>query len=139
MSELEDKIEKIVLSCGYSLYGIEVLNENYTKIFRVSITKKDGINHEDCQKISEIISPLLDVYNPLDGKYNLEVSSPGVERQLKTSKQFQLSYGEKIQVILHDKTKITGILREANNNGFYVDDQFIQYKDAKKVKSILEW
>ena len=139
MNELEDKIEKIVLSCGLNLYGIETLQENYTKIFRVLITKKDGINHNDCQKVSEIISPLLDIYNPINGKYNLEVSSPGIERKLKNPRHFELSYGEKIQVTLNDKTVIIGLLGKSDNNGFYVDDKFIQYSDTRKVKSIFEW
>lgn len=139
MNELEDKIEKIVLSCGCDLYGIETLQENYTQIFRVSITKQEGISHDDCQKVSEMISPLLDIYNPLEGKYNLEVSSPGVERKLKTKRHFKLSYGEKIQVTLNDKTKITGVLGEIDDSGFYLNDKFIQYSDTKIVKSILEW
>ena len=49
--ELESQIAKIVENNGYFLYDIEILKENDAYIFRVSITSKDGINHQDCQKI----------------------------------------------------------------------------------------
>lgn len=139
MNEVESKIEKIVNSYNYDLYGIEILQENNIKIFRIYITSKNGITHEDCKKISDIVSPLLDVHNPIDGKYNLEVSSPGIERTLKNPRHFKLSYGDKIQITLNDKTKITGILQDSNDNGFTIDNKYIEYNMIKKAKSIFEW
>ena len=137
--ELESQIEKIVENNGYFLYDIEILKENDAYIFRVSITSKDGINHQDCQKINDLISPFLDVCDPIDGEYFLEVSSPGLERILKKPKHFQLSSGDKIEIKLIDKTKITGILGVSDNEGFYLDSTYYRYSDIKKAKSIFEW
>ncbi|RAX55129.1 hypothetical protein CCY99_00055 [Helicobacter sp. 16-1353] len=139
MNDLESQIANIVEQNGYSLYDIEILKENDSNIFRVSITAQNPITLEDCEKISDIISPLVDVYNPIDNEYFLEVSSPGLERKLTKPNHFKLSLGDKIQITLQDKTKIIGILGESNENGFFLDKQYFKYSDIKKAKSIFEW
>ncbi len=138
-SKLESSIKQIVENSGYSLYDIELLNENDSRIFRISITSLSGINHEDCQKVSEIISPMLDVYDPISEEYFLEVSSPGLERTLKKPNHFILSLNQKIEIKLNDKTKISGILTKADESGFYLDDKYFKYDEIKKAKSIFEW
>lgn len=138
-SELESQIQKIVEKSGYFLYDIELLRENESYILRVSITSKNGINHQDCQTINDLISPLLDVYDPIDGEYFLEVSSPGLERVLKKPNHFKLSIGDKIEIKLMDKTKIIGILNNSDDDGFYLDSTYYKYNDIKKAKSVFEW
>ncbi|RDU57594.1 ribosome maturation factor RimP [Helicobacter sp. MIT 99-5507] len=138
-SELESQITKIVEKNGYFLYDIEVLRENDAHILRISITSKNGINHNDCQKINDLISPLLDVYDPIDGEYFLEISSPGLERILKKPNHFKLSIGDTIEIKLLDKTKIIGILKESDDNGFYLDSTYYKYSDIKKAKSVFIW
>lgn len=139
MNELESQIAKIVEKSGYFLYDIEIVRENDAHIFRISITSKDGINHQDCQKINDLISPLLDVYDPISGEYFLEVSSPGLERILKKPNHFKLSIGDKIEIRLMDKTKISGILGDSDDRGFYLDSTYYKYDDIKKAKSVFEW
>ena len=138
-SELESKIKKIVEKNNYFLYDIEILKENNSHIFRISITSKNGINHDDCQKINDLISPLLDVYDPIEGEYFLEISSPGIERILKKPDHFKLSIGDTIEITLLDKTKIIGILKESDDNGFYLDCTYYKYSDIKKAKSVFLW
>ncbi|RDU65678.1 ribosome maturation factor [Helicobacter sp. MIT 14-3879] len=129
----------MVESNGYILYDIELVKENNIKILRISIFSKNGIGHSDCEKISEIISPLLDVYDPINEEYFLEVSSPGVERILKKPNHFKCFINNKIQVTLEDKTKIIGILKDSNDCGFYLDEKYFTYNEIKKAKSIFEW
>lgn len=137
--DLKAQIKQIVESKNYSLYDIEIVRENDITIFRVSITSLNGINHHDCQVISDIISPLLDVYDPIAGEYHLEVSSPGLERKLKNPNHFNLSKGEKIQITLNDKTKITGILGNSTQEYFILDDVEYKYSDIKSAKSVFDW
>ena len=138
-NKLESQITKIVEKNGYFLYDIEILRENDAHIFRISITSKNGITHSDCQKINDLISPLLDVYDPIDGEYFLEISSPGVERILKKPNHFKLSIGDMIEIKLPNKTKITGILKESDEEGFYLDSIYYKYSDIKKAKSVFLW
>ena len=138
-SELESQILKIVEKSGYLLYDIEVLREQDSHILRISITSPNGITHQDCQKINDLISPMLDVYDPISGEYFLEISSPGLERILKKPNHFRLSLGDKIEIKLMDKTKVIGILENTDDEGFYLDSTYYKYSDIKKAKSVFEW
>lgn len=138
-SKLSSQITQIVESSGYVLFDIEIARDSQTHILRIYIYHKDGIKHSDCQKISDIISPMLDVYEPFDGAYLLEVSSPGLERILSKPQHFQCFLNHKIQITLNDKSKITGILKEANSTQFRLDSSVFSYSDIKKAKSIFEW
>lgn len=136
---LEKEIKQIVENSGYNLFDIELLKENDTKILRISIYSKNGITHQDCQKISELISPLLDVYDPISEEYFLEVSSPGLERVLKKPQHFLCFIDNLIEITLEDKSKIRGILTSTDDSGFCIDGKYFAYSQIKKAKSIFEW
>lgn len=95
---LEESIKLAVESLDASLYDIVTVKENNNTIFRVYVTSKDGINLDKCAEISNMISPILDVEEPISGEYFLEVSSPGIERKLKTKQHFMGSIGEKLKL-----------------------------------------
>ncbi len=138
-AKLYSQIAQIVESEGYTLFDIEVVRENDNLILRVCIHSESGIAHNDCQKISEIISPLLDIYEPFEGAYLLEVSSPGLERILSKPQHFACFVGQKIQITLNDKSKICGILDSADESHFVLGGESYAYSDIKKAKSIFEW
>ncbi|WP_104697131.1 MULTISPECIES: ribosome maturation factor RimP [unclassified Helicobacter] len=142
--ELEQKIEKIVQSFGFELYDIAFLKENKNDILRISVaSNKKQVTLDVCQEISEVISPLVDVYISDDKPYYLEVSSPGIERVLKTPKHFMLSLGCKVLVRLKDGREFEAILEGFGEDGvlFKNDDaeELISLDSLKKVKTILEW
>ncbi|MCE3037223.1 ribosome maturation factor RimP [Helicobacter sp. faydin-H20] len=142
--ELENKIERMIESLGYVLYDIAFLKENDSHILRISITNKENkITLDMCQEVSEVLSPLLDVEILDEKSYFLEVSSPGVERVLKTSRHFLLSLNQKVQVRLDNKEEFEAILKDYQDekvvfeiNG---DIKSFDLKALKKVKTILEW
>lgn len=138
-AKLTSQITQIVEAQGYVLFDIEVVQENTERILRICIHHKDGIKHSDCQKISDLISPLLDVYEPFEGAYSLEVSSPGLERILSKPQHFACFVGQKVQITLKDKSKITGILESTDETHFRLDSALYAYSDIKKAKSVFEW
>lgn len=95
---LEEQIKLIVENSGLKLYDIVTTKEHERNIFRVIVTSKDGVNLDKCAEISRLISPILDIDEPMGGKYNLEVSSPGIERKLKKPEHFIASVGELVKV-----------------------------------------
>lgn len=142
--ELENKIEKLIQSLGYELYDAAFLKENKNDILRISIFSKDKkITLDMCQEVSEILSPLLDVELADEKSYYLEVSSPGVERVLKTPKHFLYSLGEKVRVRLGNKEEFEAILKNYQDDIAIFDlngeEKRIALLDIKKVKTILEW
>lgn len=129
---------------GVSFYDDELVSENGRKIYRVYISKKGGVNIDDCVKLSEILSPILDVKPPCADKYYLEVSSAGLERRLTKLEHFVLSLGEKVILILEDKSKFKGeilsvcgeVITICDENGVKKE---IHFSQIKKAKSFVEW
>ena len=75
--------EPLVTSLGYFLWDVEYVKEGADMYLRITIDSEEGINIEDCEKVHRAIDPLLDEADPIDEMYHLEISSPGIERELK--------------------------------------------------------
>lgn len=69
---------------GYYIWDVEFVKEGADKYLRITIDNEDGITIDDCEKFHRAIDPLLDEADPIAESYILEVSSPGIERELKT-------------------------------------------------------
>lgn len=141
---LERDIKKMVESVGLSLYDTGVINENENTIYRVSVTAPGGVTLDQCVEVTHLISPLLDITSPVSGAYRLEVSSPGIERKLKTLEHFAQSVGEKASISTNVKEKFEGevlgvegeeILLQTKDNGMVK----IPFKTISKAKTYFEW
>lgn len=80
--KLYEIITPVVEGLEYELVGIEYLPQGKHSLLRVYIDQPEGINLEDCEKVSRQVSAVMDVEDPLTNNYNLEISSPGLERPL---------------------------------------------------------
>jgi ribosome maturation factor RimP len=96
--ELAKLLEPAVERLGYELADLEVRLGAKGGLIRVFIDKPEGIDLDDCQKVSLAVSALLDVEDPVPGNYNLEVSSPGLDRKLTKVEHFQRFEGETLKV-----------------------------------------
>ena len=103
--KLHDLLDPEVTAMGYELLGIELSNSGSASFLRIYIDKSEGINIDDCVLVSQQLTGLLDVNNPIKGKYNLEVSSPGLERPLFTDEQLKKHIGQIVMIKLHEKYK----------------------------------
>ena len=155
--DLQDKLSALITQKDMKLYDVELLKENEIMILRISIFKQGGVTLDDCEAISTLISPLLDVELADLEAYHLEVSSPGIERTLKKPQHFLCSIGQKVAITLLDKSILTGILESYNNQEITIKEipkpaknkQKIMEKgtkqhtillhECKKVKTIFEW
>jgi ribosome maturation factor RimP len=143
--ELEESIATAVKGTGADLYDIQLTKEHKMNILRVYITSKDGVNLDLCAKISRMISPLLDIHEPVQGKYNLEVSSPGIERKLKTLHHFLCSVGENVKIKEYSTETFKGKLLSANEEGLLVVDDIdqgeveIKYDDILAASTFFDW
>ncbi|TLD90447.1 ribosome maturation factor RimP [Helicobacter sp. MIT 03-1614] len=148
------RIEQLAATLGLYIYDIDFLKEDNRPILRVSITRKApmqkqdcknglAVSLQDCQNVSELISPLLDVEDENLKDYNLEVSSPGLERVLKKPQHYIYSLGEKVSIKLMDKSVIEGILHDVNENVSISIDTgkeilSFSFADMKKIKVVFE-
>jgi ribosome maturation factor RimP len=95
-------LQPLVEQLGYEWVGLEYHPHASNGILRIYIDHpENGIGLDDCATVSREVSALLDVDDPIKGHYNLEVSSPGMDRPLFTPEQFGRFTGEQVKVSLH--------------------------------------
>ena len=97
---LHNMIEPVVASLGCELWGLEYLTQGRYTTLRIFIDGSAGVSLEDCEKVSRQISAVMDVEDPIDGEYTLEVSSPGMDRPLYTASHYARYVGETVNVRL---------------------------------------
>lgn len=133
----------LVSECGVNLYDTEIANDNGKTIFRVYITKNGGVNLDDCEAVSRLLSPIYDVMPPVSGDWVLEVSSPGIERKLSKIEHFKASVGELVKISLNDKSELKGKVLSATDDKITIDidgvSNDINFIDIKKAKTYIEW
>ena len=116
---LLDLFEPEITAMGFELLGIELIKNGHISLLRVYIDKFEGVNIDDCVLVSQQLTGLLDVKDPIKGQYNLEVSSPGIDRPLFTDEQLKKHIGHVVMIKLREKyrgkRKITGVLEAVNN------------------------
>jgi len=98
--ELTKLLEPTIVRLGYELWNLELKVGGKQGVLRLFIDKADGVGLDDCEKVSLAVSALLDVEDPLPGHYDLEVSSPGLDRKLTKVEHFQRFNGETLKVQL---------------------------------------
>lgn len=140
---LEESIKLAVESLGANLYDIVTTKEHDRNIFRVLVTSENGISLDKCAEISRMISPILDVNEPMNGEYSLEVSSPGIERKLKKKEHFISSIGEKVKIKDFATEVFKGELIFADTEKIVVKTEFgneeITYDNILSASTYYEW
>lgn len=117
---------------GYELVGVEYLNGYQGgNLLRVYIDREQGIKMEDCTRVSHQLSGVLDVEDPIQGEYNLEVSSPGMDRPLFDKAHFERFAGHQVNIRLTygigSRRKYKGLLKgmEDGNVLLEVEDELV--------------
>ena len=124
MATLEQNLQEIlqgaVEDLGCELWGIECQRAGRFMTVRLFIDKEGGVTVDDCADVSRQVSAILDVEDPIADKYNLEVSSPGLDRPLFTLPQFERYIGQDISVHLRipvmERRKWQGKLERIEND-----------------------
>jgi ribosome maturation factor RimP len=113
-------LQPVIEGLGYELWELEYLPGRGNALLRLYIDTEahEGITVDDCERVSRAVSGLLDTEDPIPGQYTLEVSSPGLERPLRTPGQFARYVGETVFVEvaqpLEGRRRFTGALAAAD-------------------------
>ena len=99
-SQFEGIVEPVVASLGYELWGLQYAAHRKGALLRVYIESEQGITLDDCAAVSDQLSAVLDVEDPIGVPYTLEVSSPGLDRLLFRAEQFARYIGERVKLRL---------------------------------------
>ena len=154
MASIEEKVEKllnpIIEKIGYELYDVEYAKEGKYNFLRIFIDNPKGIDLNDCEKVNDAITDILDEENYIKDQYFLEVSSPGVERVLRKEKHLEKNIGTEISVKLfkkdeNGKKEYQGILKKFDENQIKIQDEEnqkeigIERKNIAQIKTIYRW
>ena len=145
---VENLLEKTINDLGYELYDVEYVREGKDYFLRIYIDNTKGITLEDCEKVSDGITGILDEEDIIKEQYFLEVSSPGVERILKKDKHLKNNIGKEIQLKLFNNIKgskiLKGKLLNFNQNEIILaidenNNLNVERKNIAQIKTIFNW
>jgi len=143
--QLIELLEPLVRHLGYELWELEFTGRN--GVLRIFIDATDGIDVDDCEKVSRAISERLDESDPIPGEYTLEVSSPGLDRVLRRPEHFQRFVGEQVSVEakqpLNGRRRFAGKLLRASDKDIELEMDGGQFElmiaNIHKARLMPEW
>lgn len=149
VDEVREVAEAVVQRRSLRLWDVEVGGQPGRSIVRVLVDGENGVDIDTVAEVSEEISRALDLRDPLAGRYTLEVSSPGVERTLKSAEHFEACVGERVVVKTHEPLagtshRIDGEIAAAGADAFSVrleDGSSVEvpYDAVKSARTVFEW
>ena len=123
---VRDLVAPVAEEMGIILWDVEFVKEGSKKILRITIDSEEGIDINTCEKFHRTIDPMLDEADPIDEAYYLEVTSPGIEREIKTDAHISMCRGEKVELKLYapknGSKAFTGVLVGLSEEGKVVID-----------------
>lgn len=152
MASIEEKVEKliqpIIEKIGYDLYDVEYAKEGKNYFLRIFIDNEKGIDLNDCEKVNDAITDILDEENYIKEQYFLEVSSPGIERVLRKDKHLEQNIGEQINIKLfkkdeNGKKEYIGKLTKYDDSNIFIEQDEnevkIERKNISQIKTVYNW
>jgi ribosome maturation factor RimP len=145
-TDLAGALSPLLEARGLDLVDVEVRGAQLT----VFVDKVGGVGLDELGDATKDVSAALDEIDPIPGRYTLSVSSPGLERRLRTPAHFARAVGEKVTVRVHggtaDVRRLTGTLTAADDSGFTLSgldvpegDIRIAYDDVERARTVFEW
>lgn len=95
-----DLLLPVVHEAGCDVWDIEFVKEGARRVLRITIDAEDGVGIEDCERVHRAVDPVLDEADPIDESYYLEVSSPGIERELTLLRHVPVCVGQRVEARL---------------------------------------
>lgn len=131
IKQLITLIEPIVTKLNYELYHLEFVKEGGENYLRIYIDNEKGIALDDCEKVSRTISAMLDEVDPIEESYYLEVSSPGMDRELHNDRHLERYINSEVEIKLSSlfdgSKKYEGVLTGFDNDHISIE------KDGKQI------
>ncbi len=141
-------IKDAVAAAGYGIWDVEYFKEGADYNLRITIDSPDGITIDDCEKVHMTVDKLLDEADFIDNSYNLQVSSPGIERDLKRREHFDAMEGSSAEIRLfaadeRGRKTYSGKLRGTDDTGVTLecaDGTFrLPFEKISKAKTIYDF
>ena len=140
---MSDRVRALV-EPALSAHGLEVLDVDHQGgLLRVTIDRPGGVDLDALSAATQVVSGALDREDPVPGRYTLEVSSPGVERPLRTPEHFRRHVGSLVSVRtvagVEGDRRVQGVLESADDIGVVVGGRPLAYGDIDRARTVFEW
>ncbi|WP_300857026.1 ribosome maturation factor RimP [uncultured Clostridium sp.] len=139
VTQIYEMVKPIADELNYEIYHIEYVKENGEYYLRIYIEKEGGITLNDCEALSRRVSDIMDEKDPIKEAYFLEVSSPGLNRNLFTESHYKRFVGREVLIKLtkaiDGKKNIKGILKEVNEENIMLEADTSISIPKEKIKS----
>ncbi|SSC65853.1 ribosome maturation factor RimP [Ciceribacter selenitireducens] len=131
-------IEPVLVALGYKLVRARLMNQNGLTL-QVMAEKNDGtMTVTDCEEVSMAISPVLDVEDPVEKAYHLEVSSPGIDRPMVRKSDFTRWQGHIVKcetsILVDNRKRFRGKITDVDADGFTLERDQVAYGEEPRVK-----
>ncbi|MBA3038380.1 MAG: ribosome maturation factor RimP [Alphaproteobacteria bacterium] len=131
-------IEPVLVALGFKLVRARLMNQNGLTL-QVMAERNDGtMTVTDCEEVSMAISPVLDVEDPVDKAYHLEVSSPGIDRPMVRKSDFERWNGHIVKcetsILIDNRKRFRGKITEVDGEGFTLERDQVAYGEEPRVK-----
>jgi ribosome maturation factor RimP len=135
---LADIIEPVLVGMGFRLVRVRMMNQNGATL-QIMAERNDGtMNVEGCEEVSMAISPVLDVEDPIDKEYHLEVSSPGIDRPMVRKSDFARWQGHLVKcetsIMVGNRKRFRGKILETDADGFTLERDQVTEGEDQNVK-----
>jgi len=141
--DVEALVRPVVEGEGLELVEVAFAKEGGRRVLRVTVDREGGLDLDAISKTSEKVSRRLDLEDFGFEPYALEVSSPGVERPLRTPHDFLRKVGERVKVRTSEPATVEGTLAAADDEGILVrtdaGEARIAYADIASARTVFEW
>ncbi|MCM2449586.1 ribosome maturation factor RimP [Agrobacterium vitis] len=134
---IADIIEPVIVELGFKLVRVRILNQNGMTL-QIMAERKDGtMTVEDCEELSMAISPVLDVEDPVDKEYHLEVSSPGIDRPMVRASDFTRWQGNLLKcetsILIDNRKRFRGKIADVTQDGFVLERDQVAYGEEPRL------
>ena len=136
---VHELVEPILAQLGLELFDVEQKGA----ILRVSVDRAGGIDLDALSDATRAVSNALDDADPMPGRYTLEVSSPGLERNLRTPAHFRRYVGTTVTIKtnpdVEGERRVTGVLDQVDDDAVVVAGRRLAYADIERARTVFEW
>lgn len=124
-----DLVLPVVIDHGAELVDVEVVGNPNSQVVRLLVHRDPGISVDLCEQISREVADILDVVDPMPGRYRLEVTSPGLGRPLRSDRDFERARQRRVKVVTRTGRTLRGILRRWDSASIALDTEDDSYQE----------
>ena len=143
VERVREIVEPLLARHSLEVYDIELAGSQLRITINRPAPADDGLDLDTIAQATRLISLALDEHDPIEGRYTLEVSSPGLERSLRTPSHFTRAVGSLVNVKtrpgVEGERRVHGVLAGVDDDGVTIEDRHLRYDEIERARTVFEW